>query len=147
MIRRLKAAVKRYFTATRQEWPYAFFSRNILLLGLAAILFCAIPLVNPPIPAYEELRLETGTYQGLEQQSGGSYRLSLATEDGYTGRFLIDSFVTFDRSAFLAAVSPGDTVSLRYGPDRAPGRLLRIEKNQLGHFYKFKKYYHRPTED
>ena len=40
------------------------------------------------------------------------------------------------------------TNSLRYGPDRAPGRLLRVEKNQLGHYYKFKKYYHKPgTED
>ena len=117
MIRRLKAAVERYFTATRQEWPYAFYSRNILLLGLAAMAFCATPLVNPPIPAWEELRLETGIYQGLEQQSGGSYRLSLTTEEGYTGRFLIDSFVTFDRSAFLTAVGPGDTISLRYGPD------------------------------
>lgn len=39
------------------------------------------------------------------------------------------------------------THSLRYGPDQAPGRLLHIVKNQLGHFYKFKKYYHRPVED
>ncbi len=34
--------------------------------------------------------------------------------------------------------------SLKYGPDRAPGRLARIFKNQMGHYYKFKKYYHRP---
>ena len=117
MIRTLTAAVKRYFTATRQEWPYAFYSRNILLLGLAAMAICATPLVNPPIPAYEELTAETGIYQGLEQQSGGSYLLSLTAEDGFTGRFLIDSFAPFDRSAFLAAVRPGDTISLRYGPD------------------------------
>lgn len=36
------------------------------------------------------------------------------------------------------------TNSLKYAPDRAPKRLLRIFKNQLGHFYKFKKYYKRP---
>lgn len=36
------------------------------------------------------------------------------------------------------------TNSLKYGPDRAPKRLLRLEKNQLGHYYKFKKYYKRP---
>ncbi len=36
------------------------------------------------------------------------------------------------------------TNSLKYGPDRAPKRLARIFKNQMGHFYKFKKYYHRP---
>lgn len=117
MIGRLKAAVKRYFSATRREWPYAFYSRNILLLGLAAMAICATPLVNPPIPAYEELTAETGIYQGLEQQSGGSYLLSLTAEDGFTGRFLIDSFAPFDRSAFLAAVRPGDTISLWYGPD------------------------------
>ena len=34
--------------------------------------------------------------------------------------------------------------SLKYGPDRAPKRLARIFKNQMGHYYKFKKYYHRP---
>ncbi len=39
------------------------------------------------------------------------------------------------------------TNSLRYKRDRAPKRLLRLGKNQLGHFYKFKKYYHRPTEE
>ena len=31
--------------------------------------------------------------------------------------------------------------SLFYRPDRAPARMLRLWKNQLGHFYKFKKYY------
>ncbi len=36
------------------------------------------------------------------------------------------------------------TNSLKYSPDRAPKRLARIFKNQLGHFYKFKKYYTRP---
>jgi D-aspartate ligase len=36
------------------------------------------------------------------------------------------------------------TNSLKYAPDRAPKRLARIWKNQLGHYYKFKKYYHRP---
>ena len=45
------------------------------------------------------------------------------------------------------AKAGGATNSLRYGPDRAPGRLLRIAKNQLGHFYKFKKYHHPPVED
>ena len=117
MIRKLKAAVKRYFSATRQEWPYAFFSRNILMLGLAACALCATPLVNPPIPSYEELRLETGTYQGLERRSDDSYLLSLTTEGGYTDLCLIDSFAPFDRYAFLAAVRPGDPVTLRYGPD------------------------------
>lgn len=35
--------------------------------------------------------------------------------------------------------------SLRYGPaNQGLKRELRIWKNQLGHFYKFKKYYHRP---
>ncbi len=36
------------------------------------------------------------------------------------------------------------TNSLKYAPDRAPKRLARIAKNQLSHFYKFKKYYQRP---
>ena len=36
------------------------------------------------------------------------------------------------------------TNSLKYAPDRAPKRLARIFRNQLGHFYKFRKYYHRP---
>lgn len=39
------------------------------------------------------------------------------------------------------------TNSLRYQRDRAPKRLLRLGKNQLGHFFKFKKYYYRPTEE
>lgn len=48
--------LKRFFSASWQEWPYAFFARNILVLGLAACaLFAAIALVNPPIPAYGEL--------------------------------------------------------------------------------------------
>lgn len=33
---------------------------------------------------------------------------------------------------------------LLYGPDSALKRKLRLEKNQLGHFVKFKKYYHKP---
>lgn len=37
--------------------------------------------------------------------------------------------------------------SLKYGPDSALKRRLRIAKNQLGHYYKFGKYYHRPTEE
>ncbi len=37
------------------------------------------------------------------------------------------------------------TNSLKYGPDRAPKRLARIFKNQMGHYVKFKKYYHRPN--
>lgn len=117
MIRKLKAAVDRYFSASRQEWPYAFFSRNILALGLAAMAICATPLVNPPIPSYEELTVETGTYQGLERRSDGSYLLSLTAENGYTDLCLIDSFAGFDQYAFLAAVGPGDPVALRYGPD------------------------------
>ena len=36
------------------------------------------------------------------------------------------------------------TNPLRYGPDSALKRKLKLEKNQLGHFVKFKKYYHRP---
>ncbi len=36
------------------------------------------------------------------------------------------------------------TNSLKYAPDRAPKRMARILKNQIGHFYKFKKYYTRP---
>ncbi len=36
------------------------------------------------------------------------------------------------------------TNSLKYAPDRSLKRLLRIGKNQLGHYYKFRKYYHRP---
>lgn len=36
------------------------------------------------------------------------------------------------------------TNSLKYGPDRALKRRARIFKNQIGHYYKFKKYYHRP---
>lgn len=39
------------------------------------------------------------------------------------------------------------TNSLKYAPDRAPERLLRLAKNQLGHYYKFKKYYQKPTEE
>lgn len=42
------------------------------------------------------------------------------------------------------AKSGAVTNSLKYSPDRAPKRLARISKNQLGHFYKFKKYYTRP---
>lgn len=110
--------LKRFFTASRREWPYAFAARNILLLGLAAMTLCAaVALVNPPIPAYEELTAVTGTYQGLERQSGGSYLLVLTTEDGYTDRCLIDDFAGFDRYAFLAAVKPGDPIALGCGPD------------------------------
>ena len=36
------------------------------------------------------------------------------------------------------------TNSLKYKPDRALKRRLRIFKNQMGHYYKFKKYYSRP---
>ena len=36
------------------------------------------------------------------------------------------------------------TNPLLYGPDAAPKRRLRLAKNQLGHFLKFRKYYHRP---
>lgn len=36
------------------------------------------------------------------------------------------------------------TNSLKYAPDRALKRRARIFKNQMGHFYKFRKYYHRP---
>ncbi|MPM22444.1 D-aspartate ligase [bioreactor metagenome] len=36
------------------------------------------------------------------------------------------------------------TNPLFYGPDRAPKRLFRLWKNQLGHFVKFKQYYHKP---
>ena len=39
------------------------------------------------------------------------------------------------------------TNSLKYAPDKAPKRLLRVWKNQLGHFYKFNKYYRKPTEE
>ena len=34
--------------------------------------------------------------------------------------------------------------SLLYRKDRSLKRRLRIAKNQLGHYYKFKTYYHRP---
>lgn len=34
--------------------------------------------------------------------------------------------------------------SLTYPADRALERMLRVHKNQLGHFYKFKKYYKKP---
>ena len=36
---------------------------------------------------------------------------------------------------------------LFYPPDRSPGRLLRLWKNQLGHFLKFKKYYAPPKDE
>ena len=36
------------------------------------------------------------------------------------------------------------TNPLLYGPDAAFKRKLKLGKNQLGHFVKFKKYYHRP---
>lgn len=86
--------LKRFFSASRQEWPYAFYARNILVLGLAAcVLFVAIALVNPPIPAYGELTAVQGTYQGLERQSDDSYELAVTTGDGYTDLCLIDSFV------------------------------------------------------
>jgi D-aspartate ligase len=39
------------------------------------------------------------------------------------------------------------TNSLFYAPDRGLARRLRLWKNQLGHFYKFKKYYHKPEND
>lgn len=110
--------LKRFFSASWQEWPYAFFARNILVLGLAACaLFAAIALVNPPIPAYGELTVVQGTYQGLERQSDGSYELAFTAGDGYTDLCLIDSFVYFPRDAFLEAVKPGDPIALRYGPD------------------------------
>lgn len=37
------------------------------------------------------------------------------------------------------------TNSLKYSHDRAPRRLARIFKNQMGHYYKFNKYYKRPN--
>ena len=36
------------------------------------------------------------------------------------------------------------TNPLLYGPDAALKRRLKLAKNQLGHFVKFRKYYHRP---
>ena len=39
------------------------------------------------------------------------------------------------------------TNSLFYRRDRSPRRLFRLWKNQLGHFVKFRKYYHKPNED
>ena len=38
------------------------------------------------------------------------------------------------------------TNPLLYRPDTALKRRLKLAKNQLGHFVKFKKYYHRPDE-
>ena len=38
------------------------------------------------------------------------------------------------------------TNSLFYAGDRGPARLLRLWKNQLGHFVKFRKYYHKPGD-
>jgi D-aspartate ligase len=37
-----------------------------------------------------------------------------------------------------------ETNPLFYGPDKASKRLFRLWKNQLGHFVKFKQYYHKP---
>ena len=114
MMRRLK----RFFTAPQREWPWAFAARNLLALGGAFWVMCAaIAVVNPRIPAYEELTAVTGTYQGLERQSGGSYHLIFTTEAGYTERGLIDSFIAFDRYIFLDAVVADQSVSLRYVPD------------------------------
>ena len=38
------------------------------------------------------------------------------------------------------------TNPLLYRPDAALKRRLRLAKNQLGHFVKFRKYYHKPEQ-